>query len=114
MNEVTIGITTPQEVSNRFLAAWESGQKQGAHIGFASEEQLWKTLTFERWQILKAMTGAGELSICEVAQRVKRDEKAVHDDIKILSDCGLLEKMDNNKVTFPYSAVHVDFMLQAA
>lgn len=42
-------------------------QPQGAHIGFESEEQLWKTLTVKRWQILKAMTGVVELTIREVA-----------------------------------------------
>lgn len=114
MNEVTIGITNRQTASERFLAAWESGQPQGAHIGFESEEQLWQTLTLKRWQILKAMTGAGELSIREVARRMGRDVKAVHGDITALLNCGLLDKTDSGRVVFPYDVVHVDFMLRAA
>jgi predicted transcriptional regulator len=114
MNEVTIGVISRNEVSARFITAWESGQPQSAHIGFESEEQLWKTLTLKRWQILKVMTGAGELAIREVARRVGRDVKAVHGDVKALQLCGLLDKTDSGKVLFPYDAVHVDFILRAA
>ena len=114
MNEVTIGVTSLKDASERFISAWETGQPQGAHIGFESEEQLWKTLTLKRWQILKAMTGAGELTIREVARRVERDVKAVHGDVKALLLCGLLDKTDSGKVIFPYDAVHVDFVLRAA
>jgi len=114
MNEVTIGISSRESVNDRFLAAWETNQVQGAHIGFDSEELLWKTLTLKRWQLLKAMTGAGELSIREVARCVDRDVKAVHGDVTALLRCGLLEKTDSGKVIFPYDAVHVDFMLRAA
>ena len=114
MNEVTIGISSRQAVSDRFLTAWETGCPQGAHIGFESEEQLWKTLTLKRWQILKVMTGAGELTIREVARRVERDVKAVHTDVTALLGCGLLDKTGNGKVLFPYNAVHVDFILRAA
>ena len=114
MNEVTISITSRQAVSDRFLSAWETGQPQGAHIGFESEEHLWKTLTVKRWEILKAMTGAGELAIREVARRVGRDVKAVHGDITVLLNCGLLDKTDSGKVLFPYDAVHVDFTLRVA
>jgi len=114
MNEVTIGVICPNDVSERFITAWETGQPQGAHIGFESEEQLWKTLTVKRWQILKAMTGAGELTIREVAKRVGRDVKAVHGDVTALRNCGLLDKTDSGKVQFPYDSVHVDFTLRAA
>jgi predicted transcriptional regulator len=114
MNDVTIGVTSPKEANERFITAWETGQPQGTHIGFESEEQLWKTLTLKRWQILKIMTGAGELAIREVARRVNRDVKAVHSDITALLNCGLLDKTESGKVVFPYDAVHVDFTLRAA
>lgn len=48
------------------------------------------------------MIGAGELSIQEVARRADRDVKAVHD------------KTDKGKVIFPYGALRVNFVLQAA
>lgn len=114
MNEVTIGISSIPEVSERFISAWETSQPKGVHIGFETEEQLWTTLTLKRWQILKIMTGAGELIIREVARRISRYIKAVHGDVKVLLNCGLLDKTENGKVVFPYDAVHVDFRLKAA
>jgi len=40
--------------------------------------------------------------------------KAVHGDVSVLLQCGLLDKTDSGKVIFHYDAVHVDFMLRAA
>ena len=114
MNEVTIGITSRQAASDRFLTAWETGCPQGAHIGLESEELLWKTLTLKRWQILKVMTGAAEMTIHEVARRVERDVKVVQGDVTASLHCGLLDKTGNGKMLFPYDAVHVDFILRAA
>jgi len=48
MNEVTIGITTRHEISDRFLSAWETGQPQVAYIGFESRNYSFgTTLTLE-------------------------------------------------------------------
>lgn len=114
MNEVKLSVASNKGASERFITAWGTGQPQGAHIGFESEEQLWKILTLRRWQILKAMTGASELTIREVARRVDRDVKAVHGDVKALLLCVLLDKTDSGKVIFSYDAVHVDYVLRAA
>lgn len=114
MNMVTVGISNASDVSARFLTAWETNQPQPAYIGFTSEELLWKTLTLKRWAILKVMCGAGELTIREVARRLNRDIKAVHGDMRLLLQCGLVHKTESGKVIFPYDALHVDFMLQAA
>lgn len=114
MYEVALGLTNYKKASEQFAKAWETGEPQGAFIGFESEELLWKTLTLKRWQILKAMTGAGELTIRGIARLVGRDVKAVHGDVKALLLCGLLDKAGSGKVIFPYDAVHVDFVLRAA
>jgi DNA-binding transcriptional ArsR family regulator len=54
--------------------AWKIGKAEGAaRISFASAELLWKVLTAKRLEILKAMTGAGGLTIREIAHRVGRD-----------------------------------------
>lgn len=114
MNDVTIGIASKEAASKRFLTAWKTGQAQGAYIDFETEEQLWKIMTLKRWQVLKVMTGAGELTIREVARRTGRDVKAVHGDVAALLLCGLLDKAESGKVLFAYEVVHVDFMLKAA
>jgi len=38
----------------------------------------------------------------------------VHTDVHALLNAGLLDKTDDGKIIFPFDAVHVDFMLQAA
>jgi len=112
MNTVTLSVASREDVTRRALAAFE-GQAQGAHISFASAELLWKTLTRKRWELLRAMTGQGAMSIREAARRVGRDVKAVHGDVHALINAGVLDRTEGG-VEFPYDAVHVDFTLTKA
>jgi predicted transcriptional regulator len=111
-NIVTIGVSSLEDVKARMAAAFR-GEPQGNHISFLSVEQMWKTLNPKRTDILRAMTGQGELSIREVARRVGRDVKAVHGDVHALLSAGVIERA-GRKVIFPYDGVHVDFMLGMA
>jgi len=112
MNTVTLSVAAREAVTGRALAAFE-GREQGAHISFASAELLWKTLTRKRWELLRAMTGQGAMSIREAARRVGRDVKAVHGDVHALINAGVLDRTEGG-VEFPYDAVHVDFTLTKA
>lgn len=112
MNTVTLSVATREQTNARFLAA-ARGIPQGAHISFATIEQMWKTLSPKRADIIRAMTGAGPVSIREVARRVERDIKAVHGDVTALIAAGLIERRER-LVEFPYDAVHVDFILANA
>ena len=85
-----------------------------ARIGFATPELLWQVLTAKRWELLKALCGAGPVSIREVARRVGRDVKAVHGDVTALLDAGILIRPADGGIEFPYDAVKVEFVLQAA
>ena len=110
MNTVTLSVASAQDVRRRASAAFD-GKAQGAHISFASAELLWKVLTAKRWELLKAMTGEGGMTIREAARRVGRDVKAVHGDIRAMLDAGVIDRTDDGRVIFPYDAVHVDFTL---
>lgn len=85
-----------------------------ARFSFATPELLWKTLTANRWGLLRALTGAGPVGVRELARRVGRDVKAVHADAQALVLAGLVEKSSDGKLHFPYDAIHVDFLLKAA
>jgi predicted transcriptional regulator len=113
MNTVTLSVASAEDASRRARAAFD-GKAQGAHISFASAELLWKVLTAKRWELLKAMTGEGGMTIREAARRVGRDVKAVHGDIRAMLDAGVLDRTDDGRVIFPYDAVHVDFTLTKA
>ena len=112
-NQVTLKVCGRKEVNRRFRAALE-GNEQGAIISFETPALLFRVLTQKRWELLAAMTGAGAMSIRETARRIGRDVKAVHGDVTVLLNAGLLRKTQDGKILFPYDAVHVDFLLSAA
>ena len=86
----------------------------GTRISFATPELLWKVLTAKRWELLKVMCGAGPISIREAARRVERDVKAVHSDITALLNAGVLDRVEDGRVIFPFETVKVEFLLHAA
>ena len=112
MKTVTLNVSSPDMARRRADAALR-GKAQGNFISFASAELLWKVLTAKRWEILRAMTGQGELAIREVARRIGRDVKAVHGDVRALLLAGVLDRTDRG-VVFAYDAIHVDFTLTKA
>jgi predicted transcriptional regulator len=112
-NVVTLSVGSRQDAARRALAAFD-GKRQGAHITFATVELLWQTLTPKRWQLLKMMTGQGPLTIRAAARRIGRDVKAVHGDVHALLDAGVLDRQNDGRIVFPFDAVHVEFVLQAA
>lgn len=115
MKTVILDVRDPHAAMADFAAAWNTGQAQkAARISFASPELLWKVLTAKRWELLKALCGAGPVSIREAARRVGRDVKGVHGDVVALLEAGLLLRTDSGAIEFPYDAVKVEFLLQAA
>jgi predicted transcriptional regulator len=69
-----------------------------------------------RWnlELLKALCGAGPVSIREAARRVELDMKAVHGDVTALLNAGVLDRTEDGHIVFPFEAVKVEFLLQAA
>ncbi len=98
-----------------FAQAWKTGKGSKAdRISFATPELLWKVLTAKRWELLKVLCGAGPLTVREAARRVSRDVKAVHTDLTALLSSGVLVRTQAGQVEFPYAAVKVEFLLEAA
>ena len=115
MKTVTLDVRAPGEAMKSFVRVWKTGKpEKSARISFATPELLWKVLTAKRWELLKAMRAAGPMSIREAARRVGRDVKAVHSDITALLNAGVLDRVDDGRVIFPFDAVRVEFILQAA
>jgi predicted transcriptional regulator len=115
MKTVVLDVRSPSEATADFVRVWKTGKgEKTARITFATPELLRKVLTAKRWQLLKAMCGAGLLSIREVARRVGRDVKAVHTDVTALLNAGVLDRGENGRVIFPFDSVKVEFLLHAA
>ena len=115
MKTVILDVRPPADSMADFVQAWKTGKAQkAARISFATPELLWKVLTAKRWALLKALCGAGPVSIREAARRAGRDVKAVHADVTALLNAGVLIRADEGGIVFPFDAVKVEFVLQAA
>lgn len=115
MKTVILDVRRPADTMLDFAQAWKSGKgSKMDRISFASPELLWKVLTAKRWELLKALCGAGPVTVREAARRVSRDVKAVHTDLSALLSAGVLVRTEAGQVEFPYDAVKVEFLLQAA
>lgn len=63
---------------------------------------------------MNALQGTGETGVRELARRVGRDVKRVHEDAAILSELGLIEKTESGRLVCPYADIHVDMHLRYA
>lgn len=66
---------------------------QGEVLNFESAGAFFGQLTERRWALLHALQGQGELAVRELARRVGRDMKRVHDDVQMPDSlAGLVER----------------------
>lgn len=87
---------------------------QGEVLNFESPGAFFGRLTERRWALVHALQGAGELAVRELARRVHRDMKRVHEDVQVLAELGLVERPESGGVVCPFSAVHIDMEIRAA
>jgi predicted transcriptional regulator len=113
MRTLTLQVAKLDDVKQRLRNAFK-GKKQGSYISFATPELLFRLLTAKRWELVRALIGAGPVTIREAARRVDRDVKAVHGYVHALLRAGVLRKTDEGLIVFPFDAIHVDVMLRAA
>jgi predicted transcriptional regulator len=112
---VTLDVRKPDSAMRDFVRVWHSGKaEKSARISFATPELLWTVLTAKRLDLLKALCGAGPVSIREAARRAGRDVKAVHGDVTALLKAGVIDRTDDGRIVFPYEAVKVEFVLAVA
>lgn len=115
MKTITLDVRTPTDSMADFVNTWKTAKPQkSARISFATPELLWRVLTEKRWELLKTLCGAGPVSIREAARRVGRDVKAVHGDVTALLNAGVLNRTEDGHIIFPFEAIKVEFLLQAA
>jgi predicted transcriptional regulator len=115
MNTVVLEVRTLADTLADVTHAMTTGKADSeARIGFATPELLWRVLTSKRWDLLKALSGIGPVSIREAARRVGRDVKAVHGDVTALLNAGILTRTAEGRIEFPFDSIRVNFLLMAA
>ena len=86
---------------------------QGEVLNFETPGVFFSRLTERRWALVNALQGQGELAVRELARRVGRDVKRVHEDVQALAELGLIERAQSGGVVCPFSSVHIDMRLMA-
>jgi predicted transcriptional regulator len=82
-------------------------------IAFASIEQMFATLTPNRWTLLGKLREIGPSSIRALAAALSRDYRGVHSDVSKLLEVGLIEKDPSGKVHVPWTKITAELSLDA-
>lgn len=113
IKKIDIGIKGLKESLGDFVRTWgklEAGEKVKKEEGiyFESIDTMRAILTNKRLLILKTIKEKEPHSIYELAKILKRDIKNINQDLKLLSDVGLvtLEKIETDKKRI---IPHVDY-----
>ena len=97
------------------LAAKPGRAYQGEVLNFESPAVFFSHLSERRWMIVRTLQqGAGPLAVRELARRVGRDVKRVHEDVQVLAELGLVERGESGSVLCPFSDIHIDMHLSPA
>ncbi len=116
MTDRTLTITLEQDWRSALRAAGQraqAGSYAGEVLNFETAGAFFAQLTARRWALVHALQGAGALPVRELARRVGRDVKRVHDDVESLAALGLVERTDTGGVRCPFATIHVDMHLTA-
>ena len=95
-------------------SAFQANAYQGETLNFDSPAAFFSHLTERRWVLINALQGSGELPVRELARRVGRDVKRVHEDASVLVDLGLVERTSRGGLLCPFADIHVDMHLSHA
>ena len=111
----TLTITTGQHwqaalraAGTRAAEGLSKNRYQGESLNFESPAAFFGQLSERRWEIVRQMMGSGTVGVRELARRLGRDVKRVHEDAQILVKLGLLEKDQSGALLCPYNDIHVD------
>jgi predicted transcriptional regulator len=88
--------------------AAQADRCQGETLNFESPGAFFGRLTERRWSFVTALQGQGGMALRELARRAGRDVKRVHEDVRVLTELGLVERDDTGSVMCPYADVHID------
>jgi predicted transcriptional regulator len=86
---------------------------QGEVLNFESPGAIFSRLSERRWALVRALQGQGEIATRELARRVGRDVKRVHEDVQVLTELGMVERGAGGGVACPFDEVHIDMRMHA-
>jgi predicted transcriptional regulator len=75
---------------------------------------LFGRLSGQRWALVQLLLGAGEMPVHELARHAGRNLKRVIEDVVILEEFGLVERISTGEVWCPFADIHIDMHLRGA
>lgn len=114
--KLTVTLQSDWKSALRSAAGKASAQRyQGETLNFETPGAFFGQLTERRWQLVRELQAAGgKVGVRELARRVGRDVKRVHEDASALVTLGLVERDEAGALACPYVDIHVDMHLAAA
>ena len=93
---------------------WEQGEEVPHVVNFQDASRLQRILTPRRLELVRSLMGAPAESIRDLADRLNRDVRQVHDDLQILSEYRIVhfrEEGGAKKPFIPYDTVTIEVEL---
>lgn len=114
--QVEIKIGSFEDAAKGFVEAWQKAEqgKPARHrdiLMFDNIETLLKTLTPNRFNVLKYIHSHGHLSIRHVSKQLKREYANVYRDVQTLYDTGLLLKDEDKKFYAPWGTLKAELQI---
>jgi len=96
--------------------AAEDGEQRDAVISFETAAGIRKLLTDRRLELLRSLMGRPAESITDLADRLERSYSAVHEDVAVLAEYGIVQYREagQSKQPFvPYETIEFDVTIRA-
>jgi predicted transcriptional regulator len=93
---------------------WEKGEEVPHVVNFQDASRLQRILTPRRLELVRSLMGESAESIRDLADRLDRDVRQVHDDLQILTEYRIVhfrEEGDAKKPFVPYDTVKIEVEL---
>lgn len=115
---IAIGIGDPTTTASGFIEAWKRAEgrpclEADERLDFEDLETLLKALTPARWVLLKTLRCLGPVSVRALANKLGRDYKNVHTDVRRLAQLGLVNRDGDGKVHVPWAVIEAKLRLAA-
>ena len=117
--KLSITVGSVEEAAKDVIDAWhraergEAPAELRAEILFTDMETLLRTLTPQRFNLLRQLHRQGPASIRALAKALGRDYKNVHRDVTELLRLGFIEKNEVGKILVPWDEIDARLELAA-
>jgi len=80
-------------------------------VGFNDVFSMSSVFTQKRWELITTLRDSGPMKISNLAKKLSRNYKNIHDDVALLMQWGIIEKDALNNVVMPFDELMFDVKL---